>query len=265
MLGANLELAIMHGATFERTKLQGTTFYRVQLQGALFQDAMFEGTLFVEAQLQGAQMKARSSRASALRDSIVSDSFLWRSRGDQCESTHVASPNFEAIIEVKDASGNPVRIAATEQEISDFITRSLEDVPDKPNAAAKFSKARLRADLTSRLGMPASAASAPIEQAWRNCARESEARTPEGFQKLAANIVKYACHSFIDLDRFAKAFATGASKDSGNRWALELRQIPVGRLFAKSILEADEQECPSAKKLTEATREQLRYVINPGE
>jgi hypothetical protein len=50
-----------------------------------------------------------------------------------------------------------------------------------------------------------------------------------------------------------------------NMWSYELEQVPVGRIFAKSLLDADEQQCRNAKDLTEKTRELLRYVISPGE
>jgi len=270
LLGTNLASAVMHGVIFEGTQLEGTSFYRTQLQGALFQNARFEGALFVEAQLQGVQMpqdtrtRARLSRAGALHDSIVSGSFLWGAGSMGCDITHVASPNFEPIIEVRYLREKPMLIAATDREISDFIKRSLEDVPDKSNAAVNFSKTKLQADLTSRLSLRASAASAPIEQAWRNCASESKARTQEGFQELAANIFRHACYS-SDINSFASGVATKGNMGRLNMWVSELEQIPVGRLFAKSLLEADEQQCRNAKSLTEKTRELLRYVINPGE
>jgi uncharacterized protein YjbI with pentapeptide repeats len=268
MVGTNLASAVMHGATFARTRLEGTSFYRTQLQGALFQDARFEGALFVETQLQGVQMQdARTrvlySRKGALHDSVVSGSFLWHARSTGCNFTHVASPNFEPIIEVRYLGEKPMPIAATDREISDFITRSLKDVPDKPNVA-NFSKTKLQADLTSRLSLHSPAASAPMEQAWRNCASESASRTQEDFQKMAANIVSHACYSF-DINSFASGVATKGNMGRLNMWSHELEQVPVGRIFAKSLLDADEQQCPGAKKLTEKTRELLRYVINPAE
>jgi uncharacterized protein YjbI with pentapeptide repeats len=266
LLGADLESATMHGAIFEETRLQGTTFYRVQLQGALFQNARFEGTLFVEAQLQGVQVrqqdhKTGSFRPGALRDSIVSGSFLWRAGSMRCDFTHVASPNFEPIIEARYSGEKP--IAATDREISEFIKRSLEDVPDKSNAAVRFSKAGLQADLISRLSVPASATSASIEQAWQNCARESEARkSDEDFQKLADNIVDYACRLY-DMNPFASAFATKGNSGRLNMWSSELEQVPVGKLVAKSLL--DEQKCRRTESLTASTKQSLRYVISPGE
>jgi|KBSSwiStaDraftv2_1062776.scaffolds.fasta_scaffold54535_2 uncharacterized protein YjbI with pentapeptide repeats len=269
LLGTDLASAVMHGAIFERTRLEGTSFYRTQLQGALFQDARFEGALFVETQLQGVQVlqydqKTRSLRAGAVHDSIVSGSFLWNAGSIRCDFTHVGSLNFEPIIEVRYSGEESFLTPATDREISGFIARSLEDVPDKSNAAVYFSKARLQDDLISRLNLAASATSAPIEQAWRNCAGESEARTPEGFEKLTANVVRHACYS-PDINSFARGVATKGNRGRLNMWSYELEQVPVGRMFAKSLLEADEQQCRNAKDLTEKTRELLRYVISPGE
>jgi uncharacterized protein YjbI with pentapeptide repeats len=276
MLGTYLDSAAMHGAFFDSTQLEGTTFYRTELQGALFQNALFKGTVFVEAQLQGVQVlqsdyKAGPLHAGALHDSIVSGSFLWNAGSMRCDFTHVthiASPNFDPII--KAGYSGEKSIAATDQGISHFIEGSLKDVPEKSNAAVNFSKSRLQADLISRLGPPASTVSAPIERAWRNCASESKARSHAGFQKLAANIVSYACGS-PNLNQFAMAFATGttvtavttgATKKPRSRWAFELRQIPVGKMFAKSILEMDEAQCPNVTSLTEPAKQLLRYVKN---
>jgi uncharacterized protein YjbI with pentapeptide repeats len=270
MVGTNLASAVMHGAVFRQTRLEGTSFYRTQLQGALFQDARFEGALFVEAQLQGIQMLGGRTRtrlpgsAGALRDSIVSGSFLWRAGSMGCDLTHVVAANFEPIIEVKYPHEEPMFIAANDREISDFIARSLEDVLDKSNTAVNFSKAGLQADLRSRLSLRATAASAPIEQVWRNCVSESEARTSEGFQKLAANIYRHACYS-SDINSFASGVATKGNMGRLNMWFYELKEVPVGKMFAESLLKAGEEECPYAKKLTESTREQLQHVINPGE
>lgn len=90
---------------------------------------------------------------------------------------------------------------------------------------------------------------------------------------MAENIVNYACGS-PNLDVFAVAFASGATTTafaagattkSPSRWAApELRQVPVGKMFAKSILEADEQQCPNAKSLTEPIKQLLRNVKNLG-
>jgi len=49
------------------------------------------------------------------------------------------------------------------------------------------------------------------------------------------------------------------------RWPRELNDIPVGKLFAKSLLAADDERCPNAKSLSPNTRVLLRYVISPGE
>jgi uncharacterized protein YjbI with pentapeptide repeats len=272
MLGADFASAVMHGAIFEQAQLAGTTFYRAELQGVLFKDASFEGALFVEAQLQGVEMlqsewaKGRPRRASAgaLRDSIVSGSFLWHAGSMRCDFTHVVSPNFAPIIQVRYSDdGKPRRIPAGDREISDFITRSLEDVPNESNPAVNFSKARLQADLISRLSPPAATASEPTEQAWRDCASESGARKDDNdFQELAANIVEYACH-LPNMDPFASAFATKGNMGRLNMWVSELEKVPVGRLVATSLL--DEQKCRGAKALTEHTKLLLRYVINPGE
>jgi hypothetical protein len=267
--GTDLTSAVMHGAIFEQAHLGGTTFYRTELQGALFRDASFEGALFVEAQLQGVEMlqsewvKGRPRRAGALRDSIVSDSLLWRAGSMRCDFTHVVSPNFAPIIQITYSDdGKSKRIPATEGEISNFIKRSLEDVSEKSNAEVNF-KVKLRADLVSRLSLPPSDASAPIERAWRNCVTESEARTLNGdFQTFAENIVEYAC-KLPNMDPFASAYATKGNRGALNMWASELEKVPVGRLVATSLL--DEQKCRSAKTLTDHTKLLLRYVINPGE
>jgi hypothetical protein len=138
-------------------------------------------------------------------------------------------------------------IAANDREISDFIARSLEDVLDKSNVAVNFSKAGLQADLRSRLSLRASAASAPIEQAWRNCASESEARTSEGFQKLAANIYRHACYS-SDINSFASGVATKGNMGRLNMWFYELKEVPVGKTFAESLLKAGERNVPTPRR-----------------
>jgi hypothetical protein len=263
LLGANLESAIMHGAIFEEARLHGTTFYRTELQGALFQNAVFEGTVFVQAQMQGVQVlqsdfKAGQLHAGALRASIVSGSYLWNAGSIKCDLTHIASPNFEPIVEAG--------YSATEEGVSAFVEQSLNQLPDESEAARAF-KAKLRNDLKSRLSPPASS---PNEETWRDCARKSEKHRDTDFSKLAASVVSYAC-GLPNLDQFAMAFATGAAPATAvsngatakpaTRWAAsELRQIPLGTMFATSMLEMDEKRCPNIASLTEPTKKLLQYV-----
>lgn len=272
MLGANLDSAIMHGASFTKTQLEGTTFYQTELQGARFEDVRFEGTSFIRAQLQGVQMKGGLPYTRALRDSFVINSFLWRADNLRCDTAYVSSPNFEALIEARDDLDKPVRVAATDQAISDFIARSLAGVPEAANAAVvNFSRAELRDRLTARLKAPPPASPAPGEEAWKSCASQSKSYRDNGFQSIVQNIADFACaRRSIDINRFATAFATGSAPPSrkpdgtfgpDSLWATQL--LPVGDLFAKSFLAASEPKCRNAKDLNDATKELLRYLVDP--
>lgn len=260
MLGANLDSAIMHGASFRNTQLEGTTFYRTQLQGALFRNARFEGTSFIEAQLQGVEMKSRLASARTLRDSFVLKSFLWRTENLRCDSAYVISPNVgPAIVEDRDDGGK-------DQAISDFIERTLQEVPKSANGAENF-RDDLQKAMTLRLNAPDSINSTSREEAWKNCAGQLEGRKDERLKQMVAGVVGYACtRPYIDIERFVMAFTTGAAPrglkpdrtpDIKSRWADLLPALPAGKMFARSFLDADNEKCPNAKRLSADTKKLL--------
>ena len=268
MLGASLDSAIMHGASFYKTKLHGAQFFNSQLQGAVFREAEFEGTIFLEAQMQGVQMEEQTE----FRDTIVSSSFLWHAGNVSCNLTHVAEPNFDAIIEVRDEQGNSPLVPANDQEIAAFIERSLQGVPDKSKFVPAFSKNKLRDNLKKRLQSAASVASETTERAWKACATQSEARTLEDSEKIAKNIAKYACNysdDYFDINSFVRAFTGSPPGDDmespGSLWPRLLNAIPVGWQFAELLLAGDDQQCANVKSLNKDAIELLQYVVNPGE
>jgi uncharacterized protein YjbI with pentapeptide repeats len=250
MQGASLNYATMPGAFFYGTHLQGATFHQSKLQGALFRDARFEGATFVEAQLQGVQIE----QGPGPQYVAVDHSFLWHTAGFRCNHLHVADSNLEATIEVRQQRGPPVpAVPATDQEIAEFITRSLADVPDKSKFLNRLPKDRLREDLQKRLLPPSSDNWTPVAQAWTTCARESQARTTQGFQEFTAYFVEYVCRLSVDPNPFVTGFLRGWT-------SAELAKIPVAKQFAKSLLAGNSEQCPLARGFNDDTKKRLQSV-----
>ena len=251
MTGASFKNAVMHGASFSGAQLHGVTFYRSQLQGAHFSDTVFAGTSFVEAQMQGLQIDGKRGLQSAL----VRDSYLWHAGKVRCELAHVATPNFEKVIEVQYVEDRLEPIPANDREIADFIERSLQDVPETSRFNREFSKAKLRGDLMQRLQAAPSDASAPVDPSWQDCARAAAARKSNDFARLAANIAFGVCRSPSDPNPFVKSFLEG--------WNIgDPTEFPVATLFAKTLT-GDTSQCPRATSLNEETKKLLQEVANP--
>jgi uncharacterized protein YjbI with pentapeptide repeats len=256
MMGAKLDDANMQGAVFDETELVAVTFRRNKLQGAVFGNTHFEATVFLQARLQGVEFGwptgRRSLRAPGLLDTIVSGSFLWHAGDPRCSSTHVMSPNFEEVVEANYAGGVMKTIAANDRAISEFVAQSIAEVPDSSKFLPEFSKGKLREDLTARLR------AANSGDAWKACLAASEARTPDEFQQLAGSIVDYACQ-YADMNPFVSAFA-----DNGEQWTSDLAHIPIGKMFAQSLLTADAEQCPGVKILTDQSKTRLQRLADPG-
>jgi len=250
MQGVSLNYATMYGAFFYGTQLQGATFHRSKLQGALFRDVRFEGATFVEAQLQGVQIE----RGPGPRYVVVEHSFLWRTGGFRCDHLHVADPSLEATVEVRHQRGQPVPVVpATDQEIAEFITRSLADMPDKSRSVEGLSKDKLREALQARLLTPLSDNWTAAAQAWTTCASESQARTTQGFQEFTAYFVEYVCRLSGDPNPFVTGFLRGWT-------SAELAKIPVAKQFAKSLLAGNSEQCPLARGFNDDTKKRLQSV-----
>jgi uncharacterized protein YjbI with pentapeptide repeats len=251
MTGASLDNAKLHGAVLYETQLRGASFNRTEFHGAVFRSAKLEGAAFIEAQLQGTQFPETD-----LRYVVVSDSLLWQAGSIHCNYTHVSTPNFEAIIDLTSLRGKPVPIAANATEIASFIKRSLADVPDKSRVVTEFSKANLERDLNTRLRAPSPNGETSGEKDWRDCAAESQARTPEKFQELASRIVEYVCGSVPNPNQIVEAVVAGWT--AGN-----LSDTPVAKTFATLLLAENNVKCPRAKTLADDTKQRLRDVVNP--
>jgi len=250
MQGVSLNYATMYGAFFYGTQLQGATFHRSKLQGALFRDVRFEGATFVEAQLQGVQIE----RGPGPRYVVVEHSFLWRTGGFRCDHLHVADPSLEATVEVRHQRGQPVPVVpATDQEIAEFITRSLADMPDKSRSVEGLSKDKLREALQARLLTPLSDNWTAAAQAWTTCASESQARTTQGFQEFTAYFVEYVCRLSGDPNPFVTGFLRGWT-------SAELAEIPVAKQFAKSLLAGNSEQCPLARGFNDDTKKRLQSL-----
>jgi len=250
MQGASLNDANMPGAFFYGTQLQGATFHQSKLQGAVFRDVRFEGATFVEAQLQGVQIE----RGPGPQYVVVNHSFLWHAGGFRCNHLHVADSSLDATIEVRLQRGQPVPLVpATDQEIAEFITRSLADVPDKSRFLEMLSRDKLREDLQKRL-LPASSDNwAPVAQAWTTCASESQARTPQGFGEFTAYFAEYICRLSGDPNPFVTGFLRGWTSS-------ELAEIPVAKQLAKSLLAKSSEQCPLAVGFNDDTKKRLQSV-----
>jgi uncharacterized protein YjbI with pentapeptide repeats len=253
MQGASLNNATMPGAHFYSTQLQGATFHRSNLKGALFRDVRFEGATFVEAQLQGVQIEP----APGAEYVVVDHSLLWRTGGFRCNHLHVVDSSLEAIIEVRDQIGRngttAEAVPATDQEIDEFIKRSLADVPDKSRFLEEWSKDKLGEDLQKRFRPPSSDDWTPVAKAWMTCASESQARTTQGFQEFATYFTKYVCHLSGDPNPFVTGFLRGWT-------SAELAEIPVAKQLAKSLLASNNEQCPPARGFNDDTKKRLQSV-----
>jgi uncharacterized protein YjbI with pentapeptide repeats len=256
MMGAKLDDARMQGTVFDETELVAVTFRRNKLQGAVFGNTHFEATVFLQARLQGVEFEwptgRRALRAPGLLDTIVSGSFLWHAGDPRCNWTHVTSPNFEEVVDADYAGGIMKTIAANDQAISDFVEQSIAEVPHDSKFLPESSKDKLRENLTARLR------AANSGDAWKACLATSEARTPDDFQQVAGRIVDYACQ-YPDVNPFVSAFA-----DNGEQWTSDLTNIPIGKMFAQSLLAADTEQCPGVKILTDQSKTLLQGLVDPG-
>ena len=55
-----------------------------------------------------------------------------------------------------------------------------------------------------------------------------------------------------DINSFASGVATKGNIGRLNIWFYELKENPVRKMFAESLLKAGDEECPYARKLTES-------------
>jgi uncharacterized protein YjbI with pentapeptide repeats len=242
MYGASFDSARLHGALFYGTKLQGALFRQSQLHGAVFKDARLDGVAFIEAQLQGVQFE----RQRGLRYVVVSGSYLWHTARVSCNLAQVVTPRFDAVIDVIYSGHRPEIVPVNEQNMAEFIEKSLKDVPAK-------SKPELQKKLNQHLREPALDAPSAGEQAWRTCADESQARTEKDFQEMTDGLVKFVCAPLAKRNPLIRSFLEG--------WATgELSDKPIAKNVAKRMLT---ETCPGAQTLDENTRASLQSLAFP--
>ena len=251
MQGVSFDRAKLHGAKFHGTHLQGASFRRTEFQGAEFRGVLAQGALFDEPQLQGAMLD------QTLEYAVVLKPYLWRTDQISCSASHVAEPQFDAVIHVFYPRGNPVLTKADDQEVADFIAGSLEDVPKSSSAVPEFSKARLRDDLVARLSTAPSDQSARGETAWQKCADEASARETKGFGDVIARISRYVCAPAADRNQIVNAMLDAWTEGG-------LSDKPVGTALAQALLQ-DDEKCLGARTLNATTKERLRRRVFPGE
>jgi hypothetical protein len=188
-----------------------------------------------------------------LRYVVVSGSFLWHAGAVRCDATQVVAPNLEKVVDVQYQRNNAVPVPANAEEISKFIDRSLEDVPESSTAVPEFSKSKLRDDLRARLREQPSGAATQGEAAWKKCLDDSQARVEKGFGELTARIIRFACGPAWNRDQIVMALLLA--------WTTaKLSETPVAKALASALLQ-DDEKCP-AGTLRETTRQSLRDAMS---
>jgi uncharacterized protein YjbI with pentapeptide repeats len=267
--GAILDEAQLQGADIEDTYFDGASLYRAQLQGASVENSYFRGASLKGIRLQGAILERVQLQGALLDDAFLqgvilkespmtlaylSDVHVWRAKGAECKNALVREHRAEAIIDIQQKEGQEdERISTTLDDVSKFIERSIELIPDL--RTKKETRERMHAALALD---PPKHDTEEIDKVWSECEEaarttaisEFDARLAEFFRKLVCN-------------------ADQSSAPLGNgivRIWINDDDLDFSTLLARGLLGEDgNNSCAATRSLNEATKARLKAVMAKAE
>jgi len=231
--GATLVDASLQDAMLLATDLRGTSFNYARLHGAILDTAKLQGADFSGAVLIGASFNNISKSDAMLTN--FAGSYLWRAPRLECDKAQVREPRFDAIVDVQiDPGGNESELAATPEEIANFVERSIRGLPKKRVE-------EVRKSLHEALNKPLNEGELKATQdAWKACA-DSALDDATYEEKLVKYLADLACSTEVIGNSFASALiqnwtshSTQSTAASGERRA---------RAFVQVLLQPDMRDC----------------------
>jgi uncharacterized protein YjbI with pentapeptide repeats len=242
LTGASLLNAQLQGAGIDSAHLEGADLTGAHLQGATFEQSQLQGALFYNAMLQGADFFK-----SDLSHTDFSRVYVWSASDAVCSDSRVVGHIPKAIVDItKQNDGKDGRdVQAAPLEISKFIERSVDDIPNKGIRDST------RTELQSRLLGSASNTDA-IEAVWSHCEETSKDRPSTDFNTgLERYLQDLVCKSIDNTDAIARGIILNRSSFHPGF------QIFLAQL-ASDLLQDDEKNCPAIKHVNTDTMSKLR-------
>jgi uncharacterized protein YjbI with pentapeptide repeats len=243
--GASLYRAQLQGADLSGAQLQGASLAYAQLQGAFLNDAQLQGASLDGAQLQGAslfrtQLQGALLEDASLGDVILSEAWIWRTRGATCADALIIGPKNDAVIALGGTLDEP--IPATTDQIEKFVTQWVADIPEGPRREG------VRKLLHDRLTVANDTAA--LDEAWRRCESESRKISHEEFvDRHVAALRRAVCDAESDGVAIFKGIVRNWFTGTADRHNAKL---------AQGLLGEDGKPCAPANDYDEETKRWLR-------
>jgi uncharacterized protein YjbI with pentapeptide repeats len=253
--GADLSYARLDAASLTRAQLEGVQLFEASLQGAWLPEADLRGaslnhTDLQVADLDGAQLQGSDLRSAKFDLASLSGVYVWRAKITECvasaTSSHTFNPHTDLVFGVRKNALERITVAATPQDVEQFIERTLAVLPDR---SKKEVGERMREGLVAD---PKNDDTATIAVAWQGCAVPLGRSVDEYFRARVDYLVRLVCEDPGDDDPFV-------AKGIADNW---IQRRPLGReysrLLAVSILD---QKCAVSRLLDEHTRFTLEGFV----
>ena len=182
--------------------------------------------------------------------------FVWRTRGLECRAANVVNHKPDAIIDrdYENPENNPIQ--ATPDEITQFIERSVADIPDI--SVREQTIGRMRAGLTLDAAKDDTAETAKV---WSDCEEATKSKRDDEFQSGRAQLLREFVCSVPDG---REAITNGIILNWFQNWYQD-EEIPryFYGLLARGLLASDGRDCAAMKYLGTPTKERLRAAMVP--